>query len=156
MNWRIAPETNLTEWYWLTVHSMETARTAAFNSSYFVLLVGAMSAAMAVRSGAQVMVPLADAAIYGGLVLLMRRMSRVAAVSALALYVLDHVYEIYARGLTLGIFVTAFVAVGIASGVRGTIAYHRYKGQPEPPEASRDDNAAHVLGSDIMGAPKRR
>jgi hypothetical protein len=129
MSWSKVRRANWTEWYWPPVHNSDTARAAALTSSYFVLLIGAMTAATALRTNAQVAIPLADAIIYGGLALLMRRMSRVAAVLALALFLLGHGYEIYTSGVTLGIFVSVFIAGGIASGVRGTIAFHRYKRQ---------------------------
>jgi hypothetical protein len=71
-----------------------------------------------------------DAGLFAVLGLLIRRMSRVAATSALVLYLLERVYAAYVGGwtTTAGV-VGAMLFTAFTSGVRGTIAYHRYKRQ---------------------------
>jgi hypothetical protein len=60
-------------------------------------------------------------------------MSRVAAISALVLFSSERAYETFVRDRPLATAVVGLSAIfyiGFASGIRGTLAYHRYKRQP--------------------------
>src|ERR1035437_6973905 len=90
--------------YWPTIHDAETARKAALNgaqAAFFVSAVTDLLALLSVFDVLNIVGPWAfvDAALFAILGLTIRRsMSRAAAVSALALFILDRVDRFYARG----------------------------------------------------------
>jgi hypothetical protein len=55
------------------------------------------------------------------------RESRIAALTALILYVLDYVVAALSTGWLSGLFVHAAITLFLLSGVRGTFAAHKYK-----------------------------
>jgi hypothetical protein len=60
---------------------------------------------------------------------LVRRMSRVAALSALVLYVLNYLLTVSHSSQTGNFFFALILTMGLVTGVRGTFAYHRFKKQ---------------------------
>jgi len=71
---------------------------------------------------------LVDAGIFAFLGFMIRRMSRVAAVIALVIFVAERVYTGTVYGIRAGIGVVAiFWLLAFISGVRGTFAYHHYR-----------------------------
>jgi hypothetical protein len=120
---------------WPSIQNVDTARAVALNSSYFVFSISGLTAAMALLVDRWSLV---DAAAFGILGFLLRRMSRVAATSALVLFLFERGYEAYVKGWQTtirGSIFTTFIILGLAAGVRGTIAFHRYKrrsGAPKP------------------------
>jgi hypothetical protein len=123
------------KWYWPTIRDIDTARHAALNGSYVALFVSGVTGLLALLSAFHILDwvdpwSIFDAGLFAVLGLLIRRMSRVAATSALVLYLLERVYAAYVGGwtTTAGV-VGAMLFTAFTSGVRGTIAYHRYKRQ---------------------------
>lgn len=127
------------------IHNIETARCAALIGSDVAFLVSGLTGALALLSAFHILDwvdpwSLVDSVLFAALGLLIRRMSRVAATSALVLYLLERIYETYVRGWTSSVgLLAAVLVIGFASGARGTIAYHRYnrnaaKGQFDPAE----------------------
>ena len=121
---------------WPAIHDTETARKAALNgaqSAFFVSAVTGLLALLSVFEVLNIVGPWAfvDAALFAILGLTIRRsVSRVAAVSALALFILERVDGFYTRGVTAAVGVVALMLLmGFVSGVRGAFAYHRYQKQ---------------------------
>jgi hypothetical protein len=129
--WRASDKS---KWYWPTIYNIDTARSAAFCGSYAAFFVSCVSAAVASLSAFHVLDwvdswSFVDAGLFAVLGFLIRRMSRVAAASALALYLLERVYAAHLVGwTTTAVVLAAPVFTLFVSGVRGTIAHHRYKG----------------------------
>jgi hypothetical protein len=72
---------------------------------------------------------LVDAALFGVIAWGIYRMSRVAAVAGLAVYILERIYMQSALGAKAGsgIVVTILIILAFINAVRGTFAYHRMK-----------------------------
>jgi hypothetical protein len=82
-----------------------------------------------------------DAGIFLILGLMILRMSRVAAVTALVFFVLERFYASFAHGLSAAIGAVAIVVLlAFLNGVRGTFAYHRMRTQ-DAVNASRGPEA---------------
>ncbi len=111
-------------WYWPEIHDPHTAKQAAEGASIAAFLVGAGTAAVAVLSlfGINVLGisawALVDAAIFAALGAGIWRGSRICAVVAPALYVIE-VAQMATRGGRLGI-VTIVIVLYFIGGVRGT------------------------------------
>jgi hypothetical protein len=67
--------------------------------------------------------------VYGTSAVMIYRMSRAAAVVACILYLVSCLGGIVQNGLSVGIFIQAFVAIAFINAVRGTFAYHRIRDQ---------------------------
>ena len=117
-------------WY-PKVYDIETAKDAASVGAYCAFFVAAITVALIVFSISDP-AGLVDASLFAIFGLLIRRMSRVAAILALLLFILAQAYKIETRGLaatvlSLSGLVGVACLLGFTSGVRGTIAYHRFK-----------------------------
>jgi hypothetical protein len=123
-------------WFWPDIHNLDTARDAALTGSHTAFVVSGMTGALALLSAFHILNladpwSLVDAMLFAVLGLLMRRMSRVAATSAIALFTIERGYEAFVRSrrpmTTVAAVLVGVLYLGFTSGVRGTIAYHRYK-----------------------------
>jgi hypothetical protein len=125
-------------YWWPRIDDIESAKDAAFTGVHVAFFVAGLTGLSALLSIFHLLnwsdpSSLVDAGLFAILGFLMSRMSRVAASLALGLFVLERLYEFYARGLSVG-FLAALFIIGLTSGIRGTFAYHRFKKQ----SAARD------------------
>lgn len=121
--------------FWPTIYDRETARSTARQAAVAAFFCAAATGLMAFVAYAGL--PLApgtagkaliDAAIFAALGLGIAKMSRMAAVIALALYVLERIYGCIRVGLP-GVLATVVMLVLILcfiNGVRGTAAHERF------------------------------
>jgi hypothetical protein len=124
---------------WPTIDSIQTAREAAQQGFWAAIAVAvitsiAILAAMAL-GGALGPLDLGvwafiDVGIYVAIAIGIRRMSRVAAVLGLVLYIANRIYLWAVLGARpAGIAMTAILVIALLNGVRGTFAYHRLRKQ---------------------------
>ncbi len=99
------------------------------HASFAVAIITAASAALSVFGVVQLAEPSAffDAMLAGVLGFMIRRMSRAAAVSALAIFIAERLYAGLEHGMNAAVGVLAVILLlGFIVGVRGTFAYHRF------------------------------
>jgi hypothetical protein len=116
--------------YWPTIWNLKTARSAAMQGFWAAVLVAAITAALSLLSAFGVKLfdfdlsALTDAAAFAVIAFGIYRMSRLAALAGLSLYVLERAYMWATLGpknpAIAAIFTLAFV-----SSVRGTFAYRK-------------------------------
>jgi hypothetical protein len=80
--------------------------------------------------------------VYGTSAVMIYRMSRAASVLACTLYLASCLGAIVQNGLSVRIFIQAFVAIAFINSVRGTFAYHRFRDQRQ---AAMQEEAEAVL-----------
>ena len=138
--------------FWPTIDSIQTAREAArqgFWASIAVAVITtiAIVAAMAL-GGALGPIDLGvwafiDVGIYVAIAIGIRRMSRVAAVLGLVIYMANRVYLWAIAGVRpAGIAMTVILVLAFITGVRGTFAYHRLRKQGIEETLADDSEAA--------------
>ena len=132
-----APLRDESKWrraYWPPIYDAETARKAALNGAQAAFVVSGITALLAALAVFDILNivdawSFVDAALFAGLGFFIRRMSRVAAVLAMALFIFERVDAFYSRGVTSAVgLVALMLLIGFVSGVRGAFSYHSYRG----------------------------
>ncbi|MBV9863906.1 MAG: hypothetical protein JO316_01000 [Abitibacteriaceae bacterium] len=124
--------------FWPAMHDMESARQVARQGTVAAALCAGMTTLAVMLSAAGVHLlnintdALVDAFIFGVIALGIARMSRLAAVAGLALYLIERAATWNSMGFApslvyLVIFTNLFI-----NGVRGTFAFHRFKDAQGP------------------------
>ena len=125
--------------FWISIDSIESARTAARQGVWAAGLVAAITAVLAVISMTTGGMPAGfphvnawafwDVGFFVAVAWGIHKMSRVAAVIGLVLYLIEQIImrvsypEMSTRGLVfVGLFIFAFI-----NGIRGTFAYHAFR-----------------------------
>jgi hypothetical protein len=124
--------------FWPTIDSIQTARETAmqgFWAAVFVAVLTAIAALVSIVVGNIAGLPISawsfiDAGIFVAIAIGIRRMSRIAAALGLVLYIGGRIYMWSLTGPpTAGIVMFLFITLAFVHGVRGTLAYHRYRRQ---------------------------
>ena len=127
------PQSTLRERWWPEIRDRDTARKTAhqaFWAAIAVIVVTLVFATVAVLGTSVAgITPAAflDAAIFGVIAIGIWRMSRVAAVAGLALFVLERLLMLPENHGTGSLIVGIAIALAFANGVRATFAYHRFQ-----------------------------
>ena len=117
--------------YWPTISDQETARSAALQGFVVALLVAVITAVLSVLGAFGVKLfgfgpsSLVDAAVFALVAVGIYRMSRVAALAGLSLYVVERVYAWATLGRKNAVVAVIF-ALAFVNSVRGTFAYRRF------------------------------
>lgn len=132
------PTSRLRELCWPDVSDEVGARTAAQQASWVCFIVAGLTTILTLVGYLRAEA-LLDAILFAAAGVGIRRLSRVAAVAGLALYVLEQVYNLTAMKRPPGI-VAIIVTFLLISAVRGSFAYHRLRRSaaaagPEQPTA---------------------
>lgn len=132
-------------WWWPMISDQPSARNAAMTGATCSFIVAAFTGALALVSIFKplsfikpfAMVDAGAIAILG--LMIRKKLSRIAAVAALTIFVAERGYIgiQYGFGKAVGV-VTIILLLGFIAGVRGTFAYQKYRKGLEPgtPEAS--------------------
>jgi hypothetical protein len=125
-----------TNWFWPPVDSLDAAKEAAKQGAIAAALVAGITAIVAILSlfGLEItsLWALVDAALFALIAFGIYKLSRVAAVLGLLLYLWEQISQILITGKTNIILVVLFTLYFIHA-IRGTFAYHKLKEQqPEP------------------------
>jgi hypothetical protein len=118
-------------WIWPKIYNRTTAMAAAKEGAWAAFLIAGITGAVALLSvfGLSALASpwsLVDAAVAAFLGIMMRRMSRLAAVAMLVLFFGSRVYAM-AQGISSGTGVMSVALLLLfVSAVRGTFAYHRF------------------------------
>jgi hypothetical protein len=128
-------EPGMFSFFWPEVDDSASARVASnlgATASGIVafLTLGTVALALFLRHvpiSASLAPALIEAAIFSALAWGIWRGSRVAALAALILYVLDYVIVAVNTSWTAGIIMHAAISICLLSGVRGTFGSHRYR-----------------------------
>ena len=119
-------------WFWPTVTTRDEARIAAKQGVWaagFVAVVTSLVAAYAGATGNAVMGidawAFLDAAIFAGIAIGIYRMSRIASVVGLVLYIAERLFMMATSQGAGGIVVVIFLTIAFLNSVRGTFAFHK-------------------------------
>ncbi|HEY9818764.1 MAG TPA: hypothetical protein V6D20_23595 [Candidatus Obscuribacterales bacterium] len=124
--------------FWPTIDSIKRAREVAqqgFWAAVIVAVVTAIFTVVSIMAGNIAGLPISawsfiDVGIFVAIAIGIRRMSRIAAVLGLVVYVGNQLYIWSVTGpRTTGIIVVVFLILAFIHGVRGTFAYHSYRKQ---------------------------
>ncbi len=117
---------------WPAISDLNTAKMAAMTGAEAAFVVAAITALYAVVGTLRIS-PLSSTSglIYSVLAaclgLMIRKMSRVAAVAALVIFMVDRLHSALGHRISSGATIlTILLTLALISGVRGTLAYHRY------------------------------
>ena len=117
--------------YWPQIADRETARRVARQAFWGAVLVSGITAVFATLAAFGTSLAgvgtsaFGDAALFGFIALGIWRMSRVAAVSGLVLFVLERIWMWRDNPRAGNIIVAVLFTVAFANGVRATFRYHR-------------------------------
>jgi hypothetical protein len=125
-----------TNWFWPAVDTIGAAQDAAKLGAYTAAIVAGITALFAILSlfGVEItsIWALVDAGLFALIAFGIYKMSRVAAVAGLLLYLWGQLSQLLDSGRTNWFLVFLFTLMFIG-GIRGTFAYHKLKKQqPEP------------------------
>jgi hypothetical protein len=125
-----------TNWFWPAVDTMDAAKEAAKQGAFTAAIVSGITAIFAILSlfgvGDTSISALTDAGLFALIAFGIYRMSRVAAVVGLLLYLWGQLSQLLDTGRTNWFLVFLFTLMFIG-GIRGAFAYHKLKElQPEP------------------------
>jgi len=126
-------QSTLRERWWPDIRDRETARKTARQAIWaaiFVVVVTLVFATLAAFGTSVAGISPAaflDAAIFGIIAIGIWRMSRVAAVAGLVLFVLERLLMFPENHSTGSLIVGIAIAIAFANGVRATFAYHRFQ-----------------------------
>jgi hypothetical protein len=125
-----------TNWYWPPVDTVEAARNTAKQGAIAAAIVSGITALFAILSlvGVEIVSlwALVDAGLFALIAFGIYKMSRLAAVIGIALYLWGQLNQILATGNSNYILIILFTLYFIHA-IRGTFAYHKLKKQqPEP------------------------
>ena len=132
-------QATLKEKWWPEIRDRETARKTARQAFWAAIVVIAVTLAFATLAALGTSVagisPAAfvDAAIFGVIAIGIRRMSRVAAVAGLVLFVLERLLMLPENHGMGSLIVGVAITLAFANGVRATFAYHRFAAASPPP-----------------------
>jgi hypothetical protein len=114
------------------IDDLKSAQKAGRQGATMCLLITAMTALSNIsavgtveRSGALIVVLL----VYGGLAVMIYKMSRAAAILAMLIYFGDCLIMVSQQGISVGMFVRVLIFFGFINSVQGTFAYHRFRHQ---------------------------
>lgn len=123
------------------INSVATARRAARQGMIASLFVAGVTTAFAIASTQNVLpsemdevfnpMLFVDALLYGAIAWGIQRMSRIAAIAGLTLYLLSRIL-LQASGVPtnlLGLALATLISVAFINAIRGTFAFHRFKCQ---------------------------
>jgi hypothetical protein len=123
---------NSGSWYWPDVSDLDGAKDATRFGMWCALLVGGVTALVAVLSlfGIRFMgttpAALLDAALFGAIGFGLSRYSRFAAVAGFLLFLVEKIYAFITTGSILGVGVLGVVILfGLFNGMRGAFAYQK-------------------------------
>jgi hypothetical protein len=121
-------------WLWPDITDSEGAAAAGREgaaASFVIAGITAIFAVLAFFGVANMVSPwaLIDAGVMAVLGLFIRRMSRVAALAALAWFIVARIQGAVARGFASNVLLGLILLAGFVSGIRGTIAYHQFAGK---------------------------
>jgi hypothetical protein len=119
-------------WLWPDITDLESAAAAGREGAAAAFVIAGLSAIFAVLAYfnlLNVLSPWAwiDAGVMAVLGFFIRRMSRLAAVAALAWFVGARIQGAITHSLASNLLLGLILLAGFISGVRGTFAYHRFK-----------------------------
>ena len=121
-------------WWWPAIYNETSARKAAGTGAtcaYVVAGVTALLATISIFAPLSFIDPTAfvDAALAAFLgFMIQRKVSRIAALAALVMFVGERVYGVVTQGPASGGIVLAIILLfGFISGIRGTFAWHAYR-----------------------------
>lgn len=129
----VPQDSRLRRLFWPSIYDSDSARRAGMNgaqASFIVAGVTTLFALLSMVGVISVVEPWAivDAVIVASLGLMIRRMSRAAAVAALLMFLIERLFAGIEHGLKAEIGVVAIVvAFSFVSGVRGTVAWHDFR-----------------------------
>lgn len=124
--------------FWPAIDSIKRAREVAqqgFWAAVVVAVITSIVAIIAIATGGTLGLPVSawsfiDVGIFVAIAIGIRRMSRIAAVLGLVVYVGNQLYIWSVTGpRTTGMIVVVFLTLAFIHGVRGTFAYHSYRKQ---------------------------
>lgn len=124
--------------FWPEIDSKETAREVAnqgFWAAIVVAVVTTIVILITMAAGTLEDIPPIDAwafidvGIFVAIALGIRKMSRIAAVSGLVVYLIERIYALSYTGGGGGLFIAIALILAFINGVRGTFAYHRLRRQ---------------------------
>jgi len=121
-------------WLWPEITDSESAAAAGRDGAAAAFVIAGIAAVFAVLAFfdvANVVSPWAwiDACVMALLGFFIRRMSRAAAVIALAWFVAARIQGAVAHGFASNVLLGLILLVGFVSGIRGTVAYHQRAGR---------------------------
>ena len=119
--------------WWPAVNDTDDARSAAKQGVWYALFFGTGTAVIATLNLAGVTNNLlgldayayGDAAVFLALAFFINRMSRIAAVLALAFYIAERLAQVLSGQIYGGGIAVIFLGLFFVNAVRGTFAYHR-------------------------------
>lgn len=113
-------------WIWPDVLDENSAKWAAKSAFYAASIVAIMTTIIAVSSEVIDIIALSEAIIFAIIAFGILKMSRVAAVCGLSIYILEKIYAwiIMENRITVSSF---FILLFLLHGVRGAFAYHKHK-----------------------------
>ena len=122
-------------WFWPNVSSRRFAQNAIQEAFWAALFVSVLTAILTVillvspneRNFLQI--GFLNSALFGGLAFGIYHRSRIAALSAFALFTGGAVYQLATTG-PAGLVLRGLIALALFHGVRGTIAYHKFTALP--------------------------
>jgi hypothetical protein len=128
------------QWFWPNTGSIEGARAAARQGVWAASFVAVVTFGFAIYSRFAAAIlnidiwALVDVFLFCIIAVGIWRVSRIAAVSGLMLYVLERVWMFQTNG-QIGGFVAIIIVIMFVNSIRGTFAYHR---QSSPEDHSPD------------------
>ncbi len=138
------PKRDLKNSFLPQIATLSDAQKVGRQGTWAACFVAGLTALVAVAALSGILPPgfpisgwaLVDAALFGVIAWGIYRMSRVAAVAGLVVYILERIYMQSALGAKAGagIVVTILIILAFINAVRGTFAYHRMKTADGPLE----------------------
>lgn len=130
------PNKKAANWFWPPVDSLNAAKEAAKQGAIAAAIVAGITAIVAILSlfGLEItsLWALVDAALFALIAFGIYKLSRVAAVIGLTLYLWEQLSQILATGKT-NIFLVVLFTLYFIHAIRGTFAYHKLKEQELEP-----------------------
>ncbi len=123
------------KWYWPTIVDLPSAIAASNKGVWAAGCVAVLTGLIALAS---ILLPeklagltlwsMLDAVVFGGIAIGIYRRSRICAVAALVLFILEKILQLAESGLgILGIGIAGFFIVLFLIGIKGTFAFHKLR-----------------------------